>query len=293
LPVDLHVHSWHSSDSFVPPPVIVERAIEFGLSAVALTDHDTAAGLGEARGAARAASERGAGELEIVPAAELSVTYRPTGEAVHLLALFIDPEDCRLADYMASAREVEVRNFRLVIEGLTERGQEISEAHVAESFGEDHPGVPWDEPRYCYLYPYLVKTGAASNEPSARSILQRVIAGKHAQLEAYPMWPEAIAAVKSAGGVAVLAHPAHYSFSGKAFERTLRKMAAGGLGGLEAMHRTHSIEDRAGFATMARSLGLAITGGSDSHDAVNDPVFGRLGVPDAVLEDIRRRSGRR
>jgi len=288
LPVDLHIHSWHSSDSLARPSKIVERALELGISALAITDHDTTAGLEEACTAARSAAERGDGEVEIVPAAEISATFRPTGEAVHLVALFIDPCDGALVDLMDRARAAELTNFHLVLEGLAERGLEISEGSVIDSFEARHPGVPWGESRYFYLYHYLVDSGAATNESSARSILQKVIAGKHSCIEAYPMLFETIAAIRSAGGVAVLAHPAHYSFTGDALRKVLRKLVSKGLGGLEALHRAHSIEDRAAFATLARSLGLVITGGSDSHDPINDPVFGRLGVPDAVLEEIRR-----
>ena len=196
MSIDLHIHSWHSSDSLVPPGEIVRAALKLRLSAISITDHDTTASLPEAQAAAAEAG----GAIEIVPGVELSSAYKPTGEALHVLGFFVDPECRDLVTFMARSRVIERKNFHRVVEGLAERGLEISEEIVRDSFAGDNPGVPWNEPRYSYLYHYLVKAGAVSDGPSARRALQRIIASKHSEIEPYVSYHEAISAVRCAGG---------------------------------------------------------------------------------------------
>jgi hypothetical protein len=289
LAVELHIHSYYSSDSLVSPAEIVARARSAGLSSIAITDHDTVRSLPEAVSAASSAGERA---IEVVPAVELSGSWPHTGEPIHIVGLLIDPACRELVSFMARARGIDRRNFEAVIAALVERGLKTSVDDVRRSFAEEHPGVPWDEPRYSYLYRYLVREGASKDERSARRILQRVIASLYQVIEAYLPCAEAIAAAKAAGGIAVLAHPGSYSFAQTGAKKALKEMISDGLGGLEALHRAHSIEDRARFAALARQMGLLISGGSDSHDPANDPVFGTLGVPDAVLDEMKRRLGR-
>ncbi len=291
MSVDFHLHSWYSSDSLASPSDIVRRAAEEGLTAIAITDHDSMRGLDEARAAAEECVAQGLPAVDIVPGVELTAVYGPTREAIHLIALFADPANKALASVMARSRRIERENFHHVVDSIAERGVDIDEESVIAAFGEDYPGILWDEPRYFYLYRYLRKIGVTQDDRTARRFLQKVIAGLHACLEQNLHHEEVLSAAKQAGALAILAHPAAYSFGGEDCRKVLTRLTRTGLGGVEALHRSHSLEDRARFAALARQLDLVISGGSDSHDPVNDPVFGRIGVPDGVLAEIKRRVG--
>lgn len=254
---DLHAHST-ASDGAATPTVLVERALAAGLAAVALTDHDTVAGIDEARGAGARLG------VEVVAGVELSAV-EDAGET-HLLGLHLadvrqlEPELARLRH----ARVTRAETMLLALRGLgvsvtmeavliQARGGALGRPHVARA---------------------LVAAGWVRDE---RDAFDRFLgAGRPAFVAKERLsLGDAIRFVHEAGGVAVLAHPARQGTLD--YLQGLQRM---GLDGVEVRHPSHSAEDEARLATLAQHLDLLPSGGSDWHGAADGPrVLGAITIP--------------
>lgn len=266
--IDLHAHT-HESDGTERPAALVALAKEAGLVALAVTDHDTVAGLPEAREAGRSLG------VEIVTGCE--ITARFPGRAMHVLAYGFDDREPRLLALLAqivagrSARNPRILD-RLAALGAPvtmdevraeAQGQVVARPHIARA---------------------LVRRG---HVPDLKSAFTRYLRdGGPAYVPAETVPPEeVIAAVGAAGGVAVVAHPRQLRIDGEAGVRALfAGLRGAGLGGIEAVHPSHDAEHRALYADIASREGLVATGGSDFHGA-NKPDI-RLGVGDGSI-DVR------
>ncbi len=267
---ELHAHTT-ASDGVLTPSALVEHALAAGLTALAVTDHDTLRGIPEAAARAR---ELG---LELIPGIE--ATCDAAGQEVHILGLFVDPASRELAQEFARLRARRIERMHEMIAKLRKIGIKVDAAEVMKregaSFGRPH------------LARALVASGAvASIDEAFRSYLGE---GRPAYA-AKALLPAAagIAAIRAAGGIAVLAHPGRYKAP-----VPLEPLAAAGLGGLEVYYPTHNPEQTARFASDAHRLGLVATGGADFHgDPGRQPPIGGQPMPESVLEDVRRAAGR-
>ena len=287
--VDLHTHST-ASDGSLPPAEVMRRADARNLAAVALCDHDTVAGLAEARAAA---AERPG--LGFVAGVEFSA--RPIAGTLHILGLGICPEApsvLALAERLRRARQE--RNPRIVAR-LRELGLAIDMADVRRAAGAaaDDEHAVLGRPHVARA---LVAKGLAADPPEAfRRYLAR---GRPAYVERErPAPAETIAGIHDGGGLAVAAHPVHWSCANRAqLERVLRSLVGCGLDGVEAYHPDHGPEQTRALLELARRLGRIVTGGSDFHGAHKPGVrLGRPKVPVTavgrdVLDDLLARSGR-
>jgi predicted metal-dependent phosphoesterase TrpH len=274
--IDLHTHST-VSDGSESPERIVELAHEVGCSAVALTDHDSLAGLARARARADALG------IRLVPGCEVSCVP-VAGGGIHVLVYFVDDPTSPLGVELDRLRgDRRTRNLALV-ERLNELEIPVTLALVAAHAGS-HEGV--GRPHFAQA---MVDVGAVSSVDEA---FERYLANGG---EAYiPKGRLSVADVcglaVDSGGVAVLAHPTTVGLTGDALAGAVRDMAGAGLGGLEAVYGRYSPQLRTDLGNLARRFGLVPTGGSDFHGATKPDLFvgtgtGDLKVPDRVLDQL-------
>ncbi len=267
--IDLHVHTTYS-DGTLTPTEVVKLAVERDLATISVSDHDSTEGIPEALAAAD-------GSPEIVPGVELSTTH--DGDGVHLLCYWPDLDHHEFQGELGRLREDRFNRGERMVRRLQElgypvsfervreiaRGGNIVRPHVAEALVE--AGVV-DTVEDAFTTELIGKGGAA-------------YVGKHALP---PL--DALALVKRARGVAVVAHPGLWREGLGVPDSLIEDMAAQGLDGIEADHPDHDEEARARYRNMARRLGLVATGSSDCHGTRYDPI--RLGSVTTDPEEFAR-----
>jgi 3',5'-nucleoside bisphosphate phosphatase len=276
--IDLHTHST-CSDGTDPPGRIVELAAAAGCSAVALTDHDTFAGLPRAQARARSLG------IELVPGCEVSCAYR--GGNAHLLVYFVEEGNGPLDEELARLREDRVaRNRRLVLR-LQELGMPITyDEVVAEAAGEESVGRP-------HVAAVMTRKGIVETIPDAFD--SWLGEGRLAYVPKIRVHPREIAAAAAvSGGVVSLAHPLTLGDDPEALESAVAELAGAGLVGLESYYGRYTPEERERLAALARRHDLVPTGGSDYHGGVKPDLavglgLGDLQVPDGLLEELNAR----
>lgn len=280
MPVDLHVHS-DASDGVDSPSALIALASEAGLSTVALTDHDTFAGLDEA---CSAAEELGIG---FIPGVELSVDH--DGSKMHMLVYFVDNRHRELAKRLSELRQGRNERNVLIVEKLNEMAYEITlddvQAHaLGPSVGRPH------------IADALVEKGYFVSRDAAFADLL------HDGGPGYASRPrlsatEAITLGREVGGVSVIAHPATIAGTADRYDDVFRELTDVGLGGIEAYHSMHSPDLRRHLARVAASLGIAATGGSDYHGADKRDYHigvgtGDLRVPESAVDQLEAQRNR-
>ena len=274
MAVDLHLHST-TSDGTDTPSVVIGHAAAAGLSAVALTDHDTLDGLAEAAAAAKRL------DIGLVPGVELSLEW-PLG-GMHLLVYHLEPGAGPLQDRLASLQlGREQRNLE-VAERLTALGWPITIEDIVEESGGGVVGRP-------HIAAVLVRIGAADSIADA---FDRWLArGRPGYVDRVRLSPEeAIGLARRSDAVPVLAHPHTTGVSADDYERTFAELAGMGLAGIEAWYAEYPDELRRHIAALAGGLGLIATGGSDYHGTYKPGLsvgsgHGDLVVPDDVVDAI-------
>jgi predicted metal-dependent phosphoesterase TrpH len=262
---DLHVHS-NASDGTDPPAEVIRRAAAAGLDVVALTDHDTAAGHDEAR----AALPPG---LTLLPGMELSCQL--AGRSVHMLAYLFDPDQAELAAETALIRDDRVHRARAMVARLNALGADVTWDAVAGIAGTSVVGRP-------HIARAMAQAGVV-RDPADAFTSDWIGDDGRAYVEKYALDPvRAIALVRAAGGVTVLAHPR----AGREWELTdqqITELAAAGLAGLEVWHPDHPESERQHLLALARDTDLIPTGGSDDHGQLTAYRIGsELSAPDTV-----------
>lgn len=270
--IDLHTHS-SASDGTDPPAEVMRRAARAGLDLVALTDHDTLAGHGQAR----AALPPG---LALVPGMELSC--RLSGHSVHLLAYGVDPENAELAAQCQAIRADRLRRGQAMVGRLRDLGVDITWEQVVALAGGGVVGRP-------HIARAMVAAGAVAAPEEAFSS-DWIGPGGRAYVTRYALDPEAaIGLVMAAGGVAVLAHPGAVSRGWKIPDEGIARLAAAGLAGLEINHPDHDHSERSRLTALAASLGLVPTGGSDDHGGLTGYRIGSELTAPAAYERLMAR----
>jgi len=247
---DLHVHS-DASDGTDPPAEVMRRAALAGLDVVALTDHDTVAGHAPARQALPP-------PLVLVPGMELSC--RLDGHSVHLLAYLFDPDDPDLAAETRRIRDDRVLRARTMVDRLIDLGVPITWDDVAAIAGTAVVGRP-------HIARAMAASGAIAS-PDQAFTPDWIADGGRAYVSRYALDPvRAIALVRSAGGVAVLAHP-RADRALAISDPQIAALAAAGLAGVEVFHPDQQESEQASLLGLTRDLGLIATGGSDDHGSL-------------------------
>ncbi len=276
--IDLHLHST-CSDGVHPPAEVVRQAVEAGLSAMALCDHDNLDGIDEAMAAGRAAG------IEVISGVELSVVWQQYND-IHLLGYGFDHHHPALVKALREFQEFrETRNEKIlerVNEKLLEQGLAPIEFARVLALAGGTLGRP-------HIAMALKEAGYVTDTEDA---FQRYLVPCNVEKRFFAI-DEAIDLVHQAGGVAVLAHPPFITSDRRVFIELLDQFTLLGLDGVEAYNSGAGNDDIDWYITQARRRDLIVTGGSDFHgieggDIVLGGVRGNLKIPYACLEEIRK-----
>lgn len=274
--IDLHVHTLASDGSDTPADV-VRMAVELGLRAVAVTDHDTFAGLPEA---IEAGARYG---VEVVPGVELSTIY--DGVEVHVLGYYMDAGHPRLRAMMARATAERNARNETMVQRLHDAGYPVTMDALHAAFpGQTMLGRP-------HISEYLMRHGyVASVQDGMKNLLGR---GKPFYVARYNIpLEESVETLRAAGGLPVVAHLFKYRYTPEQLTAMVDAAAAAGAVGLEAMYTNYTPEQEQAVRVLAAERGLLCTGGTDYHGARKPDIalgrgFGNLRVPYALLEGLK------
>lgn len=268
--VDLHTHT-DRSDGELSPAALVAAAEQIGLSAIAITDHDTLAGVAEARLAARGS------DIEVVSGIEITTAFG--GRELHLLGLFVDESDGvlqRICEQQHASRDE-----RAVV--MVERISRLVGRLELETVQEQAAGAPIGRPHVARA---MVSRGLV--ESTQQAFVRYLGIGRPCHVpRRLPATPTALEAVHGAGGIAVVAHPG----SSRVRDKLLTELAQAGLDGVEVRHPRHPPHRERLLLALCQRHGLLPSGGSDFHGL--QPGASRLGqhrVPASWLEALRQRA---
>jgi predicted metal-dependent phosphoesterase TrpH len=266
LHIDLHTHS-NRSDGALAPAELVAHAALAGVHVLALTDHDTVAGLAEAQ---RAAAEHG---LRLVPGVEISAAWR--AQDVHVLGLWIDPDCAILRSGLIGQGDLRRERMRALCARLSAQGLPGAQLLAAV---EMQPGLP----TRAHLAQAMVAAGLIDS--TDRAFRKHLRNGATRVAAAWPSLAVVVGWICAAGGVAALAHPKRYPLSSTARRQLLSDFAAAGGTVLEIVTGANGAQHADDCAALAARHGLKGSVGSDFHNpkAAWNPLGRSLELPDGV-----------
>jgi predicted metal-dependent phosphoesterase TrpH len=280
--VDLHMHTT-ASDGTLSPTALVELARQKGLAAIAVTDHDTTAGVAEA------VSAGGRLGVEVIPGIEISA-MREKG-TLHIVGLFIDPDDPALREKCAAMQaERSKRNGRMV-RRLGELGmpitlEEVSAKAGGEVLGRPHVAAVMLEKGYVQSFPEAFDKWLAKGQPAyfPKSLFDP---------------RESIQLIHDAGGIAIIAHPSQLKCrSEEELDEAVAELCAAGIDGIETQWSNAAPGEMALAERLAEKHGLARSGGSDFHGSMKPDIqigagLGQLRMTYDILNGLRAAAARR
>lgn len=274
--VDLHLHTSFSDGSLSPAEVLA-LAKQARVTALAITDHDIVDGLPEAF---QAGAELG---IDVIPGVEIS--SRHGNSELHILGYFLDWKDPELNRRLATLRESRHTRNPRIIQKLNELGLDLTYEEVRTLAGPASVGRP-------HIARVLMNKGYVT---SAKDAFDRYLAeGKSAYVERdLPSPADAIAWIKAAHGVAVLAHPTWVKESAEGLLKLCEKLKVEGLGGVEVHYSTHNKRQTSEYLNLAKQLDLLVTGGSDFHGITKPDIEvgvgrGSLNVSEKLLDPLKK-----
>jgi len=278
--IDLHTHS-RASDGSCIPSELVALAAQAGLSAVALTDHDTLAGLAEAR---KAGARYG---LEVVPGVELSVADGV--RSIHIVGLFLPDREGPLSEALTTLRAKRHDRNRQILAKLKQLGIPV-EYEAVTALAQGAVGRP-------HIAQVLLSMGAVG---SFKEAFSRYL-GNHGQAyvpKAKLELARAMELLHAEGALVILAHPYMLGQSGRSLIDTVTRYRDLGLDGIEVFYTEHSQAQTLEYLALAKRLDLALSGGSDFHGTAKPGVElgrgrGHLRVDGSILEGLKARLARK
>jgi predicted metal-dependent phosphoesterase TrpH len=250
--IDLHCHTT-ASDGTATPTELVRQASARGVGVIAVTDHDTIAGVAEAR---RAAEDEG---VRVIAGIELST--RHGGRELHVLGYFVDTGAPTLTEAVERMRRQRRERAQRIVQRLRELGYEMTMGDVEAQAAGDVVARP-------HIARALVERGYLRSARDAFTSELLADEGRAWVPRETISTVEAVDLIRSAGGVAVLAHPGVVHHEGEPSppaESVVAELAGAGLAGLEVDHPDHPPPIRDRLAELARRYRLVPTGGSDWH----------------------------
>jgi predicted metal-dependent phosphoesterase TrpH len=269
--IDLHLHTT-ASDGECTPSDVVQRAWRAGLRTIAITDHDTVAGVEEAR---RAGTEMG---VRVIPGIEVTAVHAE--KDVHVLGYFVDSACGDLLAFLAEQRTARVERVHEMGRRLASMGCPIDVETLLAPFGRSGRAVG---------RPAVAKAlVAAGHVASISEAFDRYIGLEGAAFVprrgASPV--EVVGVIHAAGGIASIAHPGP-----SARDHLIAPMVDAGLDAIEAYHTDHDEAAVAKYLALARQFGVAVSGGSDFHGESRHP-HPTLGVVTLPADEFDRLAGR-
>ena len=272
--VDLHVHST-ASDGSLDPIEIVEEALELGLYAIAITDHDTVAGVPYAIEAAKGTP------LNIIPGVEISTTYN--GREIHVLGYNIDIENKLLNETLDGVAQLHLERNDKMCQLMREHGVDIS---LEKLYENSHSRLLTRG----NMGHYLIEHGYAAD--MAEAFEKYIGINSDCYIPKFKLsLDDVYKVITYAGGICSLAHPVQYHLDDEGYKRLFLDLKSLGFGCVEAIHSDNEPGDQKRFTDLAESLGLSITGGSDFHGLSKPDICigtgkGNLMIPKSILKNI-------
>ncbi|HEX6207770.1 MAG TPA: PHP domain-containing protein [Actinomycetota bacterium] len=275
MSIDLHTHTRHSDGTFEPRES-VSLALDRGLRILAVTDHDTMAGVS-------AAEEAAAGTgLEIVPGVEFSAEYE--GGSIHVLGYWMDPGHEEFRAELARLQDDRIRRGERMVERLQALGHPVTVERVREIAAGGSVGRP-------HVAQALVEAGVVPAIEDAFTA-DLIGTGGRAYVQKHALHPvEAVRLIRRADGLAVLAHPVHWRDGVPVPHPLIREMIEAGMDGIECAHPDQDRATEARYRELSARYGLVATGSSDCHGTRYDPI--RMGSRTTDLEEFEKLLARR
>lgn len=257
---DLHIHSTFS-DGTLNPQLLIEKAINIGLTGIAITDHDSFDGLQGTIDYIKNNSLK----IDFVPGIELNTEPEEEGNEVHVLGYYIGYNDAGFRDRLLEIRDQRRNRAIQMVAKLNDLGFKINFENVVSLAGSDLIGRP-------HVAKAMVEAGYAEN---IDQVFEKYIEyGRPAYVRRYKFSPrEAISLIKSSGGIAVLAHPGLIKS-----QSLISKYLNEGIDGLEVYYPQHTFRQTENYLELARENKLLITGGSDYHGPGSSESRAQLGA---------------
>ena len=276
-PIDLHVHSTKSDGTYSPSD-LVNYALQKGLSAFALTDHDTIDGIEEAVNTAHGKP------IEVVAGMELSTEYQ--GSDIHILALDVPYKDVAFKNRLEDFQDSRTLRNQKMCNLLQTAGIDITYESLLDAF-------PDSVITRAHYAKYMFEKGYIK---SINEAFERYIGDRAPYfVPREKITPDhAVSFILESGGIPILAHPTLYHYGQAQLEKLVKILKESGLMGIEAIYSTYSIGEEGQIRHLAKKFDLSISGGSDFHGE-NKPGldlgvgYGHLWVPETVLTDLRQR----
>lgn len=275
--IDLHLHSTFS-DGTLTPDELARAARKAGLTAAALTDHDSISGVPAFIDACARESVLG------IPGVEISVDYAPG--TIHILGYYIDLSSDELIRHIERLKSSRTKRNADILKKINNLGLALTEREVNAFAGEGNVG------RLHFAQALVARGYVASTQEAFDRYLAR---GKSGYVERDHMTPRGgVEMITHAGGLAVLAHPFTIELSLGALEKLTIELVAHGLQGIEVYYPQHNPNAVRNYLALARKLRLVATGGTDYHGTATPEIsigrgFGALHVPDSVLQELDER----
>ena len=273
--VDFHTHSTCSDGTFTPTELI-KHAESVGLSAIALTDHDSVDGIEEALEASKNVN------LEFIPGIEFSVT---ADTEIHIIGLFIDHKNDVLLNTIEKTRSQRKNRMEEICRKLREHGFDITYDEALALAGGDFLGR-------AHIASLMMQKGCVETVKEAFD--KYIGLNKPCYAVKKEITPkDAITAIRSAGGLAFLAHLHQTKFDNERLYKLLKELKEYGLNGIEGYYTEYTNENIIEFRTLAQKLGLFYSGGSDFHGSMKPKVnlktgYGNLHIPYSTLRTLKR-----
>lgn len=265
--IDLHIHT-NASDGKYSPQEIVDFAIQKGMNKIAITDHDTISAIEEAINYSRGKN------IEIINGVEISCEEEKLGiENIHIIGLFIDYKNKNFLELLNKLRDYRVEQKREMVRKLNELGYEINFEEVVQEVGDTFGR--------CHIAKILIKKYPDKFTKIREVLDELLMKGKPAYVKDKAISiPEAIEAIKNAGGISVLAHPGIYPH----LQKILDIFIESGGNGLElnypydTIYRLNKEEIIKRIKKISEENNLMTSGGSDFHDEERGTEIGEEGI---------------
>ena len=274
MKTDLHIHTYYS-DGVFSPEKIVDTALDVGLQAIAITDHDNVLAYDVAQ---KYIKEKELGDkLEVIRGIEVNTLYK--NNEVHILGYFMNPENSDFQSMLKSQQQARIKQTKEILallskkEGIKIKFEDVKKL-VAEggSIGRPH------------IAKAITNAGGTTNVMDAYA--KYIHEDSPVYVQRKTVTPQdAVEVIYDAGGIPVIAHPHDLDIA----ETLIKELMNYGLRGIEAYHRKHSPACVEYFSSMAEELGLIVTGGSDFHtpNIMNGQIIlGKNVVPDWVYDKL-------